>query len=85
MAAWQGPPKGRLWGNQEFGVISEWNGDKRNIEFTMVHDGVVNEAWKDGEELIKTQGFILWDYVTEKDFAGGGETRLVKMKFIKKN
>lgn len=83
LAAWEGQGKGMLWPNSRFGVESRWNDDKKNIEFTMVPDGVVDDGWKDddGNHII-TRGFILWG---KNEYTAGGESRLVNMKFIKKN
>lgn len=83
MAAWEGQGRGQLWPDSRFGVMSRWNGDKKNIEFTMIPDGVIDETWQDdaGSPVI-TRGFILWG---KSEYTSGGESRLINMKFIKKN
>lgn len=83
LAAWEGQGSGSLWPNKKFGVMSQWNGDKRNIELTMIPDGVTDEQWKDksGNPII-TRGFILWG---KNEYTAGGPSRLINMKLIKKN
>ena len=83
LAAWEGQGRGQLWPDSRFGVMSRWNGDKKNIEFTMIPDGVIDETWQDdaGSPVI-TRGFILWG---KSEYTSGGESRLINMKFIKKN
>ena len=83
LAAWEGQGRGQLWPDSRFGVMSRWNGDKKNIEFTMIPDGVIDETWQDdaGSPVI-TRGFIIWG---KSEYTSGGESRLVNMKFIKKD
>ena len=82
LSAFEGQGGGNLWPDSRFGVMGQWNGDKRNIEFTMVPDGVVDDRWKDKEgNHVITRGFILWG---RQEYNGGGETRLVNMKLTKK-
>lgn len=82
LAAWEGQGKGHLRSDSRFGVISQWNGNKKEIEFTMVPDGVIDNTWKDdvGNPII-TRGFILWG---NNEYTSGGESRFVNMKFIKR-
>lgn len=84
LAAWQGGYNGGgLWPNSKFGLVSQWNKDKRNIELTMIPDGVTDSSWTDSEgNLVIVHAFILWtnsgEYKAEKT------SRLVDLKFIKK-
>ena len=83
LAAWEGQGTGQLWPDSRFGVKSRWNGDKKNIEFAMIPDGVIDNTWQDsaGNPVI-TRGFILWG---KNEYTSCGESRLINMKFIKKN
>ncbi len=49
----------------------------------MIPDGVIDETWQDdaGSPVI-TRGFIIWG---KSEYTSGGESRLINMKFIKKD
>ncbi len=87
LAAWQGGyGGGQLWPNAKFGVISQWNKDKRNIEFTMVADGTTDESWKDNQgNLIKPGAFILRNTTKNMTHSPAKAARLVDIKLIKKH
>ncbi len=87
LAAWQGGyGGGKLWPNSKFGVISQWNKDKRNIEFTMVADGTTDESWKDNQgNLIKPGAFILRNTTKNMTHSPAKAARLVDIKLIKKH
>ena len=87
LAAWQGGYGGNgFWPNTKFGVISRWNKDKRNIEFTMVADGTTDEQWKDKQgHLIKPGAFLLRNTTKNTTHSPAKAARLVDMKFIKKH